>query len=197
MTTPTTFGTFSSAFSYFYFALLNASGSYLNTFSIRAAAVITQSCGGKGGPTSRLSFASVYGENGWGDFPFFCWPYLRFSFFSASFFLRFFVVLCTSSIFYNKVKFQEEEYKNVQPKLSRGRRKVGFAAYWSVLIRLGISLKEREICSIKTEGGPGAKNIIFVITRLLHFLSDKPDLNLYCCSWWRADVNGSLSAFEQ
>lgn len=59
---------FSSAFgpARFYFALLNASGSYLNTFSIRAAAVITQSRGGRGGngrPHSRLSFLG-------GRFPF-------------------------------------------------------------------------------------------------------------------------------
>jgi len=90
MTTPTTFGTFSSAFSNFYFALLNASGSYLNTFSIRAAAVITQSCGGWGGPPSRLSFASVYGENGWGEFSFFLLAlpaiFFLFSIFFPSFF---------------------------------------------------------------------------------------------------------------
>jgi len=61
--------------------------------------------------------------------------------------------------------------------------------------------QSRPLSITRTAGHGGRtqkqKNIIFVITRLLHFLSDKPDLNLYCCSWWRADVNGSLSAFEQ
>lgn len=66
------------------------------------------------------------------------------------------------------MKFQEEEYKNVQLKLRQWaswneiEEQVGAAAYWSVLIRLGISLKERETYSIKTELGQEEQEVLFL-----------------------------------
>lgn len=130
----------------FYFALLNAAGSYLNTFSIRAAAVITQSSVGQWGEDCLFTWAS---HKKWKKI-------FRFATLPAILVVG---VLWTSSIFYNKAKFQEEKYKNVQPKLSQEGGGfcgwpwsfVGVPAYWSVLIRLGISLEEREISVLKSK----------------------------------------------